>query len=98
HASRSSGIVTCPTKQPGELVILVVFLPAAERPIRRIRIDPDIIPVLDSKGLGVVRMNIDVTLRREGLPLIMAVDVAERAEEHRYHIGVDGHGVRAVAG
>ena len=85
HPDDPSGdarIEACSTHQARDLVVRVVRLPAAVRPILRIGVDPDVVALLETKGPAVVRVDVGIRLVHPGLPLVSTVDVGEWPEQH----------------
>src|SRR5690606_6128291 len=80
--SRSSWVVSRPKEKPRDFVILGSLSPTSEWAILGIGIDIDIVAVLNTDGLGVLRVDIHIALHNEGQSLVVAVNIPEGAEQH----------------
>ena len=97
HPPRRPRVIARPADEPRKRVVARVLLPAAERAILRVGIDPDVVTVLHAKFDRVRGVHVHVALVDERHPLVATVEVTEGTEQHRDHVGVDRHRVGAMA-
>ena len=96
--ARLHGVLVTRTGHPAShLIVLVRFLPTAIWAVLRIGIEPDVVTVIDPQCLRILRVDFEVPLAHPWLALVVAVDVAEGAEEQTHPVEVDRGAVGTVA-
>ena len=96
NTSRCSGIIPTTHHCSCDACFVRAFLPAMKRSVLRIRVNPNIITVVNPQFAAVIGVDIDITFADPGLAAVPPVHIAVRSPPNGQDVDVGHNGVNTV--